>query len=280
MSWVQRVRAALEEDRFVLYGQPVYDLTTGDVSHHELLIRMLDDERGVIAPGEFLPAAERYGLINEVDRWVIATAIELARSGESVAANISARSIGDRWIVHALASAVADGLDPAKLMFEITETAAVSNLSQAREFAVELMSRGFDLAIDDYGTGFASLTYLKHIPARYVKIDAEFVKDLATNETDKSVVASVVGIARSLGKRTIAEGIEDAAPRHGARTRGRLRAGLLHGAPRLDLADDEVRARARAGRAGAVRARVVGVSGQGVQWRLRGPADGSSLNAS
>ncbi len=142
ISWVQRVRTALQEDRFVLYGQPVFDLTTGDVSHHELLIRMLDDQGGVIAPGEFLPAAERYGLINEVDRWVIATAIELARSGESVAANISARSIGDRGIVQALANAVADGLDPAKLMFEITETAAVSNLSQAREFAVELMARG------------------------------------------------------------------------------------------------------------------------------------------
>jgi diguanylate cyclase (GGDEF)-like protein len=209
MTWVQRIRTALNEGRFVLYGQPIIDLDTDAVSHSELLIRMLGEDGSLISPGAFLPAAERFGMINAIDRWVTAAAIELAQAGHRVALNLSARSIGDAQLLLAVREAARRGVDPANLIFEITETAAVTNLAEAREFAGELTGIGCDLAIDDFGTGFGSLTYLKHIPSRYVKVDIEFTKDLTRSETDRQVVAAVVGIARSLGKRTIAEGIED-----------------------------------------------------------------------
>jgi len=163
----------------------------------------------LIEPGAFLPSAERFGLVYQIDRWVLKQAIELARGGKRVALNLSALSIGDPQIVRTVRKAIDGGLDPANLVFEITETAAVRNLAEARAFASELTGLGCDLAIDDFGTGFASFTYLKHIPSRYVKIDIEFIKDLASSETDRHVVASIVDVTRSLGKRTIAEGVED-----------------------------------------------------------------------
>jgi diguanylate cyclase (GGDEF)-like protein/PAS domain S-box-containing protein len=210
MTWVQKIRVALEDDRFVLEGQPIVDLQTGAVRHRELLIRMLDDDASLIPPGAFLPTAERCGLINEIDRWVTAAAVRFARDGYNVAVNLSARSMGDARLLESVREAVICGVDPANLIFEITETAAVTNLSDARAFAGELTDLGCDVAIDDFGTGFGSFTYLKHMPSHYVKIDMEFIKDLTTNPTDREVVAAIVGIARSLGKRTIAEGVEDA----------------------------------------------------------------------
>jgi diguanylate cyclase (GGDEF)-like protein/PAS domain S-box-containing protein len=220
MTWVQKIRAALAEDRFVLYGQPIIDLETGAVSHHELLIRMLDDDGGVIAPGDFLPAAERFGLINEIDRWVTSEALNFARDGYHVALNLSARSLGDMLLLQSVREAITRGVDPANLVFEITETAAVSNLADARAFAGELTDLGCDVAIDDFGTGFGAFTYLKHVPSRYVKIDIEFIRDLTTSPTDREVVSAIVGIARSLGKRTIAEGVEDAATMEAIRELG------------------------------------------------------------
>jgi len=210
MSWVAQIRTALEDDRFVLYGQPIMDLENDAISHQELLIRLLGVDGAVIEPGSFLPSAERFGLINRIDRWVLKQAVELARHGERVALNLSALSIGDPQIVRTVRKAIDGGLDPANLVFEITETAAVRNLAEARAFAGELTGLGCDLAIDDFGTGFASFSYLKHIPARFVKIDIEFIKDLTSSETDRHVVASIVDVTRSLGKRTIAEGVENA----------------------------------------------------------------------
>lgn len=210
MSWVAQIRAGLEDDRFVLYGQPIVDLDSGAVSHEELLIRLLGEDGTLIGPTSFLPSAERFGLVNQIDRWVLEQGVDLAQGGRRVALNISALSLGDPQIVRTVRKAIADGLEPANLVFEITETAAVRNLAEARAFASELTGLGCDLAIDDFGTGFASFSYLKHIPARYVKIDIEFIRDLASSETDRQVVASIVDVTRSLGKRTIAEGVEDA----------------------------------------------------------------------
>jgi EAL domain-containing protein (putative c-di-GMP-specific phosphodiesterase class I) len=171
---------------------------------------MRDDDGGLIAPASFLPTAERFGLINAIDRWVTQAAVAVAAGGRRVAVNLSANSIGDIEIVRTARTALERGIDPAMLIFEITETAAIANLAEARDFAGELTGIGCELAIDDFGTGFGSLTYLKHIPSRYVKIDREFIKDLTSSSTDQQVVGAVVGIARSLGKRTIAEGVEDA----------------------------------------------------------------------
>ena len=210
MTWMQRIRTALEQDRFILHAQPIVDLTTGAVSHHELLIRMRDDDGRLITPDAFLPTAERFGLINAIDRWVGRTAVSLAAAGHHVAINLSAHSIGDAEIIRIAQSAAEHGVDPAMLMFEITETAAIANLQEARGFAAALAAIGCELAIDDFGTGFGSLTYLKHIPARYVKIDREFIKDLTLSPTDQHVVRAVVGIARSLNQHTVAEGVENA----------------------------------------------------------------------
>jgi diguanylate cyclase (GGDEF)-like protein/PAS domain S-box-containing protein len=220
VTWVEGIRVALAEDRFVLYGQPIIDLRSGVVAYHELLIRMLSEEGEIIAPGEFLPAAERFGLIGEIDRWVTEHALRLAIDGERVAINLAGPTIGDERVLSLVREALADGLNPANVIFEITETAAMSNFEKAESFAQTLNEIGCNVALDDFGTGFGSFTYLKHLNARYLKIDLEFVRDLVSNDTDQKVVQSIVDIARSLDKKTIAEGVEDAATLTALKHRG------------------------------------------------------------
>jgi diguanylate cyclase (GGDEF)-like protein/PAS domain S-box-containing protein len=211
LTWVERIRAALAEDRFLLYGQPIVDLRSGQVAYHELLIRMLSEDGEIIAPGDFLPTAERFGLIVEIDRWVTEHALRLAIDGERVTINLAGPSIGDDRILSLVHEALADGLNAANVMFEITETAAVSNFERAERFAQTLNDVGCNLALDDFGTGFGSFTYLKYVNAGYLKIDLEFVRHVVSNDTDQKVVKSIVDIAHSLDKKTIAEGVEDAA---------------------------------------------------------------------
>ncbi len=210
LTWVQRIRTALSDDRFVLYGQPIIDLDTGLTVRRELLIRMLLDDGEIIAPGRFIPTAERFGLIREIDRWVTSAGLRVALGGEPIAINLSGYSIGEQPIITLVEAAIADGLNAAHVSFEITETAAMTNLTAARQFAGSLADLGCTVALDDFGTGFGSFSYLKHIPAQYLKIDIEFVRELATDETDQQVVQAIVGIAHSLNKLTIAEGVEDA----------------------------------------------------------------------
>ncbi len=210
MSWVERIRSALREDRFVLYAQPMIDLATGEVCHRELLIRMVGEDGELIPPSAFLPTAERVGLITEIDRWVTANGLRLARDGERVSINLAAPSIGDARILAMVHDAIADGVDPGSLIFEITETAAMSNMPIARAFVEELSHLGCGVALDDFGTGFGSFTYLKHLPTGYLKIDMEFVSHMEQNATDREVVKSITDVAHSLGKQTVAEGVEDA----------------------------------------------------------------------
>jgi diguanylate cyclase (GGDEF)-like protein len=220
VTWVERIRAALAGDRFVLYGQPIIDLHSGGVAYHELLIRMLSEDGEIIAPGEFLPVAERFGLITAIDRWVTEHALRFAIDGKRVAINLAGPTIGDERVLSLIREALADGLDPANVIFEITETAAMSNFEKAESFARTLNELGCNMALDDFGTGFGSFTYLKHLHARYLKIDMEFVRDLVSNDTDQKVVRSIVDIARSLDKKTIAEGVEDAATLTALKHRG------------------------------------------------------------
>lgn len=209
VALVSAIESALAENRFTLYAQPIVDLRTSKTARHELLIRMLTAEGEIVPPGAFLPAAERFGLITDIDRWVVARALELAADGIPVAVNLSARSIGDPRILAAVAAAIDQGADPACLVFEITETAATTNLNEAREFVHALARLGCALALDDFGTGFGTFTYIKSLPAEYIKIDMEFVRQAATSTTDLEVIKSIVAIAHSLGQRTIAEGIEN-----------------------------------------------------------------------
>ncbi|HEV7562032.1 MAG TPA: EAL domain-containing protein [Solirubrobacterales bacterium] len=206
---VERIRAALDQDRFVLFAQPMVDLVSGEVSHRELLIRMVSEDGDLIPPDAFLPTAERVGLITEIDRWVTREGLKLARRGESISINLSAPSIGDEQILAMVRAALADGVAPSHLIFEITETAAMTNMTVARGFVETLSRLGCGVALDDFGTGFGSFTYLKHLPTTHLKIDMEFVRDVVVNPTDREVVKSITDVAHSLGKRTVAEGVED-----------------------------------------------------------------------
>jgi PAS domain S-box-containing protein len=208
--WLGRIRDALDEDRFVLYAQPIVDLITGQTVQHELLLRMRTDDGQIIAPGEFLPAAERYGLISEIDRWVIRQAVQIASEGVPTEFNLSGRSIGDPDIVRELATAIEEsGVDPSLLVVEVTETAFVGQTEAGRAFAERVRELGCRLALDDFGTGFSSLSYLKHLPADHLKIDIDFVRELTSSETDARVVRGIVGLAREFNQTTIAEGVED-----------------------------------------------------------------------
>ena len=211
LTWVDRIRAALREDRLVLHAQPIVDLRTGEVERDELLVRMIDRDGSEIPPASFLPTAERFGLIAEIDRLAVAKAIELARSGRAVAVNISGPSLTDRELIEPVASAVRSGLDPHLLSFELTETTGVANIEAASRFAGYLENLGCDLALDDFGTGLSSLGYLKHIPIQTLKIDLEFVRGMSGSTFDRYLVQTIVGLAKRLGQKTVAEGVEDEA---------------------------------------------------------------------
>jgi PAS domain S-box-containing protein len=208
--WLGRIREAIDDDRLVLYSQPIVDLRSGETVQQELLLRMRDENGSVVVPGDFLPIAERFGLISEIDRWVIRQAVGLAAQGQSVEFNLSAMSIGDPDVLLALASALQQtGADPSLVVIEVTETAMVKQLDTGRLFAEQVAALGCGLALDDFGTGYASLNYLKQIPAQHLKIDTEFVRDLTRNDTDKRLIRGIVGMAREFDQTTIAEGIED-----------------------------------------------------------------------
>jgi PAS domain S-box-containing protein len=209
LTWVGRIRDALEEDRLVLHTQPIIALNGGRDSE-ELLIRMRARTGELVSPGAFLPAAERYGLIGEIDRWVIGQALGLAADGRHIEANLSARSLGDLSLLRFIEAEVrTSGVDPALLVFEITETALMQNLEAGEAFVRGLVELGFGIALDDFGTGFASFTYLKRLPIRFLKIDVEFIRDLVTDPSNQFLVRATVGLARDFGYQTIAEGVED-----------------------------------------------------------------------
>jgi PAS domain S-box-containing protein len=210
LTWLGRIRDAIDENRLVLFSQPIVPLTGGRPGA-ELLLRMIGRDNEVILPGSFLPVAEKYGLIREIDRWVIAQATRLAATGGRVIeANLSAASIGTTDLLPFIGQQIRDAhADPANLVFEITETALMNDITAGEAFARGLTELGCGLALDDFGTGFGSFTYLKRLPITHLKIDIEFIRDLATNPANLHVVKAIVSLARAFGLKTIAEGIED-----------------------------------------------------------------------
>lgn len=168
----ERIRHALEEDRLILYCQPILDLSTNEISQYELLLRLPDEDRGEpLPPSAFLYGAERFGLIQAIDGWVVRKAIALIAEHERAGlklvlnVNLSGKSIGDRKLVALIEEALAEaGIDPARLTFELTETAAIANVEEAKAFASRLRGRGCQFALDDFGAGFGSFYYLKNFP--------------------------------------------------------------------------------------------------------------------
>jgi diguanylate cyclase (GGDEF)-like protein/PAS domain S-box-containing protein len=212
LTWLERIRAAIAEDRLVLHAQPIIDLRTDAVGMEELLVRMVDEEGRLIPPASFLPTAEQFGLVREIDRWVIERGIARAAAGRHVTINLSARSLADLELPHDIAAwTEAHGTRPSDVTFEFTETAAVSSVEDAREFTRRLGQTGCSAALDDFGTGFGTFLLLKHLPVTYLKIDMEFVRELGTSQADQRIVRSVVNMAAEAGLQTIAEGVEDAA---------------------------------------------------------------------
>ncbi|MEA2301403.1 MAG: hypothetical protein QOE44_1938 [Solirubrobacteraceae bacterium] len=209
-----QIDAALKADRFELHLQAVMDLRTGAITKYEALLRMVGDDGSLIPPATFLYVAERFDQIHEIDRWVIERTVALLDHlppHQSIEVNLSGRSLDDPGLAVRIRDVIAaSGADPDRLIFEITETAAIANIHRAREFVEELTALGCHFALDDFGAGFGSFYYLKYLPFDYLKIDGEFVKNCTDSRTDQLVIQACVQLARGLGKQTIAEFVENA----------------------------------------------------------------------
>jgi diguanylate cyclase (GGDEF)-like protein len=211
-TWAERLRWALEKDRFELFAQPILHLASGKTTRHEVLLRMPGEDGEMLSPAAFMPSAERLGLILAIDRWVVSRAIrELAtwderHSKHALEINLSGTSLGDAELPALIARELeAASIDPSRLIFEVTETATIANMDDAKNFAGALTDLGCKFALDDFGTGFGSFYYLKHLPVDYLKIDGDFISDLPQSATDQLVVKTIVEIAKGTGKKTIAE---------------------------------------------------------------------------
>jgi diguanylate cyclase (GGDEF)-like protein len=221
MLWVSRITSALEEDRPVLYSQPIVPVRAdaGLEPHYEMLVRLRDERGALVPPGAFLPAAERYGLMGKLDRWVLQNALAWYREHHGTGAapevglcaiNISGVSLADDELLAFVEEQLQRfGVPPERLCFEITETAAISRLARATRFIEALRAQGCRFALDDFGSGFSSFAYLKNLPVDYLKIDGNFIRDLARSPSDCAIVAAINQAAHALGIRTIAEWVEN-----------------------------------------------------------------------
>jgi diguanylate cyclase (GGDEF)-like protein/PAS domain S-box-containing protein len=218
LTWSERIRTALEEDRFQLFQQPILDVHKGEVTHHELLVRLPGDSGELIPPGTFLYIAEQFGMIQAIDKWVVGQAAQLIKRlhGEgnpvTLSVNLSGASITDSSLLGVVENVIHEtGIDPRALIFEVTETAAIVNIEKARRFADRLGELGCAFALDDFGAGFGSFYYLKHLPFDYLKIDGDFIRQLPASKPDQLTVKAIVQIAHGLGKQTVAEWVGDEA---------------------------------------------------------------------
>lgn len=216
MGWVARVKDALHNNRFELLYQPIVKVATQDINGYEVLLRLPTEDGNSIKPGGFIPAAERFGLVHNIDRWAVSHAMEylaqLHRDNIKTmfSINLSGRAVDDAELLKMIKSILKDtGLNPSSLLFEITETAAIANMRAARKFIGQLKDLGCRMALDDFGSGFCSFTYLKHLPVDSLKIDGSFVQGLANAKVDQAMVQSMNQVAHALGKTTIAEFVEN-----------------------------------------------------------------------
>jgi diguanylate cyclase (GGDEF)-like protein/PAS domain S-box-containing protein len=218
MQWAARINNALEEGRFELFRQSILPLQQAETgAHYELLLRMRDEAGKIVAPYDFITAAERYGITPSIDRWVIENAfrwlVSEADEREKLAMcsiNLSGQSLGDdKFLPYVIDQFHRSGLDATKICFEITETAAIASFSQANRFIQALKELGCKFALDDFGTGLSSFGYLKHFPVDFLKIDGSFVKEILHDPIDREMVRSINEIGHLTGKQTIAEFAEN-----------------------------------------------------------------------
>lgn len=212
----RRIRQALEEGLFLFHAQPILDLRSNRITQYELLLRMIGEGGLILLPSDFLYIAERFGLIHDIDRWVVQQAIRLlARHSQAfpelgLSANLSGKAFLDEELLPIIQRELErTSVNPANLTLEITESAAIADTNQAQKFANALKKLGCRFALDDFGVGFSSLYHLKHLPVEYLKIDGSFIRDLPNNPVDQHLVKAVVEVARGLHKETIAEFVGD-----------------------------------------------------------------------
>ena len=218
MQWVSRIKRALEENRFHLFYQPIVPINPamGEDTHYEILIRMEDKRGRMILPGEFLPAVERYNLAVRLDTWVLKTTLSWLTSnpehfegGAQFFINLSGDTIGDESFHNSMLHMLQKmGMPPQKFCFEVTETAAISNISSARAFIELMRNEGCNFALDDFGSGLCSFAYLQNLPVDYIKIDGIFIRDVDRNPVNAAMVKSIKEIGQVMGKKVIAEHVE------------------------------------------------------------------------
>jgi len=218
MLWVQQIRQALEDNRFQLYRQSIASVNSDATHHSELLIRLLDEDKRLVQPGSFIPAAERFGLMPDLDRWVVRNALTYMSGNGSISKNngrnvvfinLSGATLGDTdFCDYVLDEIRSSKIDSASIGFEITETSVISNLSVAINFIERIKQFGCLVALDDFGTGLSTFSYLKAIPADYVKIDGSFIRDMMDDKMDAAIVDAINKICHVAGLKTIAEYVE------------------------------------------------------------------------
>ncbi len=217
MTWVQRLQRALENDSLELFWQPVRSLRE-ELVHYEVLLRMRKEDGTLVTPDRFIPAAERYNLMPEVDRWVIRNAFDRVRGNgllkgeEMLFLNLSGTSLSDQGLREFIGERLAEtGLSPSRIGFEITETAAIADFDCARDLIQTLRGFGCKVALDDFGTGMSSFSYLKSLSVDFIKIDGSFVRRMEEEAVDRAIVEAINNIAHISGIRTIAEFVENEA---------------------------------------------------------------------
>ena len=220
MHWTARITKAMEEDRFVLYRQPIIGLSHVDKAHYEVLVRMIDEDGDIVPPGAFIPAAERYNLMSSIDRWVIREVFRMLAakgpadaaepSDEVVSINLSGDSLSDETLYDYIMSLTDEYAIPLNnICFEITETVAIANLVKATSLINRLKQHGCRFSLDDFGSGLSSFAYLKNLPVNYIKIDGSFVKDVSRDPVDRAMVVSIQQMGKVMQLDTIAEWVED-----------------------------------------------------------------------
>ncbi len=210
-EWFQKLHDGLEENRFEAWYQPLVELKTGEINHHEALIRLRGEDGYLHAPGSFMGSAERYGIMPQIDRYMIHRVLTdmVAHPWLRVAVNLSGASVTEPGMAAYIRNAFEEfGVDPKRIIFEITETVFMTNLAQARHIVEALQELGCRFALDDFGSGFSSLNYLRHLPVTIVKVDGSFIREVHADPVNLTLLKSINEIAHLLGKETVAEWIE------------------------------------------------------------------------